>query len=182
MSVPFIDVTAAVVWMVVRSSVLLGAAGAAHLLMRGRTSAATRHLVWTLTVLALLALPLISMVVPRWQVNLPLAHVGDDARMYQRTSETARVTSAAVAASTALPTITLLTPSAASADASSPKYCGGQRFAPPYAAPGASATSGARPSQPAPASTRDAASRASGGTRTRGSTGPFANPRARTSC
>ena len=54
-----------------------------------------------------------------------------------------------VPASAALPTITDAMPSAASDEASSANYSDGHCFAPPYAAPGASATSGARPSQPA---------------------------------
>ena len=61
-----------------------------------------------------------------------------------------------VAASAALPIITHRTPSIASESASSAKYAGGQRLAPPYAAPGASATSGARPSHPPSASSRAA--------------------------
>ena len=112
--------------------------------------------------------------------------IGRPTRLMQRArrpaAEQRARSSAAVGASAALPTITQPTPSAASAAASSANDAGGQRFAPPYAAPGASATSGARPSQPAPASSRAAASRASCGTRTRGSIGPFGNPSAWTSC
>ena len=47
-----------------------------------------------------------------------------------------------------LPTSTHCTPSAARPSASSANDAGGQRFAPPYAAPGASATSGCCPSHP----------------------------------
>ena len=47
--------------------VLLAAAGLATLAMQ-RASAAMRHLVWTLAVVGLLALPVLSALLPQWQV------------------------------------------------------------------------------------------------------------------
>src|SRR6185503_5443929 len=76
------------------------------------------------------------------------------------TAGNARLISIAVGASAELPTSTQATPSAASSDASSAKYAGGQRFAPPYAAPGASAINGVVPFHPAISRMRPAASRA----------------------
>ncbi|HEX2202927.1 MAG TPA: hypothetical protein VHG91_06505, partial [Longimicrobium sp.] len=45
---------------------LAGAAGAALLLRRA--SASARHLVWTLSIAALLALPLLALALPAWRV------------------------------------------------------------------------------------------------------------------
>ena len=58
---------------IVRASALLAAAGLADLVMRRRASAAARHLVWTLAIGALLALPLASYVLPGWTVPIPIA-------------------------------------------------------------------------------------------------------------
>ena len=93
-----------------------------------------------------------------------------------------RSTEVPVSASAAVPTITHCTPSAAKPSTSSAKYAGGQRFAPPYAAPGAIATSGTAGSHPVEINSARAVSRASAVTVTRGSLGPFANPSARTRC
>ena len=62
-----------------------------------------------------------------------------------------------VARSAAAPTRTVATPSSARPAARSANAAGGHRFADPYAAPGASATSGVRPSHPARASDAGAA-------------------------
>ena len=58
---------------IVRASALLAAAALADFVLRRRASAATRHLVWTLAMCALLALPLASSVLPKWTVPIPIA-------------------------------------------------------------------------------------------------------------
>lgn len=58
---------------IVRASALLAAAALADLILSRRASAATRHLVWTLAVGALLALPFASYVLPKWTVPVPIA-------------------------------------------------------------------------------------------------------------
>ncbi len=59
--------------LVIRASALLAAAALADLLLRRRASAATRHLVWTLAIGALIALPLASSILPSWTVPIPIA-------------------------------------------------------------------------------------------------------------
>ena len=72
MSMPVIDMPTAV-WVIVKVSVLMVAAAIAHALLRRPTSAATRHLVWTLAIAGLLLLPMLSAVLPAWRVAVPLA-------------------------------------------------------------------------------------------------------------
>jgi beta-lactamase regulating signal transducer with metallopeptidase domain len=56
--------------MTVRSAVLLAIAGLAILLM-WRASAAQRHLVWSLAVIGVLLLPVLTVVLPAWRVAVP---------------------------------------------------------------------------------------------------------------
>jgi len=58
---------------IVRASALLAAAALADLVLRRRASAATLHRVWTLAIVALLALPIASYVLPEWTVTIPIA-------------------------------------------------------------------------------------------------------------
>jgi beta-lactamase regulating signal transducer with metallopeptidase domain len=58
---------------IVRASALLGAAALGDLVLRRRASAATRHLLWTLALGALLALPIASYVLPEWTLPIPIA-------------------------------------------------------------------------------------------------------------
>src|SRR5207247_11151192 len=58
---------------IVRASALLAAAALADFVLRCRASAATRHLVWTLAIGALLVLPIASYVLPEWSVPIPIA-------------------------------------------------------------------------------------------------------------
>src|SRR5207237_4754951 len=58
---------------IVRASALLAAAALADFVLCRRASAATRHLVWTLAIGALLALPIASYVLPEWTVPVPIA-------------------------------------------------------------------------------------------------------------
>ena len=70
MTMPAGDVQmAAVVWMMVKVCVLLAAAMAFAWLCR-RRSAAARHLVWTCTIAGLLILPLLSAVLPPWNLAI----------------------------------------------------------------------------------------------------------------
>jgi beta-lactamase regulating signal transducer with metallopeptidase domain len=55
-----------------RATALVGAAAIVDLALRRRASAATRHLVWTLAIAALLVLPIASASLPEWQVRIPV--------------------------------------------------------------------------------------------------------------
>jgi beta-lactamase regulating signal transducer with metallopeptidase domain len=59
---------AAVAWLALKATALLAAAALLQMLWRRRTSAATRHLTWTLVVAGLLLLPAAWRVAPRWSV------------------------------------------------------------------------------------------------------------------
>lgn len=58
---------------VVRASALLAAATIADVVLRRRAPAAARHLVWTLAILALVALPIAAAVLPEWTVPISIA-------------------------------------------------------------------------------------------------------------
>jgi len=51
---------------VVKATAVLAAAALVDLLLRRRGSAAARHLVWTIAIVGLLALPLASLSLPAW--------------------------------------------------------------------------------------------------------------------
>lgn len=57
---------------IVKATGVLALAAAADALLRRRGSAAARHLVWTMGIAALLALPVASIALPRWTVPLPV--------------------------------------------------------------------------------------------------------------
>lgn len=59
---------ASAVWLVVRATLLLAAAGLVSVALR-RRSAAARHLAWGVGMTALLALPALSLVLPRWSLS-----------------------------------------------------------------------------------------------------------------
>ena len=61
-----------VVGLLVKASLWLFAIGVAFVALRNRTSAATRHWMWTLAVAGLLALPLLSGSLPSWTVAIPV--------------------------------------------------------------------------------------------------------------
>ena len=65
--------TAFAIDIVVRASALLAAAALIDLFLRRRASAAVRHLLWTLAVVALMALPIASSQLPAWLVRIPIA-------------------------------------------------------------------------------------------------------------
>ena len=54
---------------VVKASLVLGAAALMSLILR-RASAALRHLVWTLALCSALFLPVVSLTLPKWQLQL----------------------------------------------------------------------------------------------------------------
>lgn len=58
---------------IVRASALLAVAALADLVLRLRASAATRHLLWTLAIAALLAMPIASYILPEWTVPIPIS-------------------------------------------------------------------------------------------------------------
>jgi beta-lactamase regulating signal transducer with metallopeptidase domain len=60
----------AVVWLAVKATAILAAAAVLHALWYGRTSAATRHLAWTVVIASLLLLPIAWFVAPRWSVAI----------------------------------------------------------------------------------------------------------------
>ncbi len=62
----------------VKATCVLASASAVNAARR-RASAASRHFVWTLAVAALLVLPVLSAVLPRWNVEIPGATTGHDA-------------------------------------------------------------------------------------------------------
>lgn len=58
---------------VLKASALLAAAGLIEACLRRGGSAAARHLVWTLAIAGVLALPVASVAVPHWQLSIPIA-------------------------------------------------------------------------------------------------------------
>ena len=56
-----------------KASFVVGVAGVANMILGRRQSAASRHLVWTLAVAGLLALPMLSALLPRWDIRIPVA-------------------------------------------------------------------------------------------------------------
>jgi beta-lactamase regulating signal transducer with metallopeptidase domain len=107
---------------VIKVSILLAAAGVVTTLLR-RSSAASRHLVWTVALLAALALPALSGALPRWRVPMitlasssgTVAALSDDvsspqmaARLFERLGNTASATApAAETARTPMTTATV---------------------------------------------------------------------------
>ncbi len=69
MSTLFVDSTAsALMWIVIKASALLAGAALVQLTCLRRASAASRHAVWTIALLAVLLLPVVSRVLPQWSV------------------------------------------------------------------------------------------------------------------
>ena len=66
-------------WLMVKVSLLIGAAGGAATLLRHRTSAATRHLIWSLAVVGTLLLPMASIISPGWTFTIATAPTTADA-------------------------------------------------------------------------------------------------------
>jgi beta-lactamase regulating signal transducer with metallopeptidase domain len=55
----------------IKATALVAIAAAAGAVLRRRASAATRHLVWTLTIAAMLVLPVLELAVPAWEIPVP---------------------------------------------------------------------------------------------------------------
>ena len=85
-----------------KSVAVLGIASVVTLLLR-RRSAAARHLVWTAAFAALLALPLLSLALPAWQVRVDPALVPAGAMFRTNASNAAPGAAAAAARQQALP-------------------------------------------------------------------------------
>ena len=71
--------TAILIAIVFKGSILMGAAAVLVALMR-RASAATRHAAWTLAIAGLLCLPVVSTMLPSWEIAVPLAPTDTQAR------------------------------------------------------------------------------------------------------
>ena len=56
----------AALWIVIKVTLVLGTAAIVQALLRRRISAATRHLVWTLAIIGVLVLPVLSLGLPDW--------------------------------------------------------------------------------------------------------------------
>ena len=54
---------------ILKATLILGAAAIASIVLR-RASAAVRHLVWTLALIAALAIPALSLALPRWELPI----------------------------------------------------------------------------------------------------------------
>jgi beta-lactamase regulating signal transducer with metallopeptidase domain len=94
---------AAAASVIVKASMLLGVAGLAQLILRRRLSAASRHFIWTLATLSILALPAVTAVAPPLTIELP----GRQAAALPPTLERSLERSAAVADAAVLPAATL---------------------------------------------------------------------------
>jgi beta-lactamase regulating signal transducer with metallopeptidase domain len=55
-------------WMVVKATVLLGVIAVVQAAFHRRSSAAMRHLIWTLAIVALILMPVLSLALPEWAV------------------------------------------------------------------------------------------------------------------
>ncbi len=61
------------IWLALKASALLGVAAIVQAALYRRASAATRHHIWTLAMLGVLLLPVMSFVLPAWAVAIPAA-------------------------------------------------------------------------------------------------------------
>ncbi len=80
--------------LLIKASILLLMAMAAHAMVARRTSAATRHLIWTIAIAGLLLLPLLSAALPQWTAvtvsEASLAVLPPPTLLDAATSDTAR--------------------------------------------------------------------------------------------
>jgi beta-lactamase regulating signal transducer with metallopeptidase domain len=72
MSAPMLEPhVSAMLWIAVKATALLAIAGLLHTVTRRRTSAAARHLLWTVVASSLLLLPIAWQVTPPWTLAIP---------------------------------------------------------------------------------------------------------------
>jgi beta-lactamase regulating signal transducer with metallopeptidase domain len=85
----------AALWITVKASVLLGVAAIVQALLYRRASASARHLVWTLAIVGVLLLPMLSLALPRWNVGIRTAapEGADAARVVDRAEESQHLAS-----------------------------------------------------------------------------------------
>jgi beta-lactamase regulating signal transducer with metallopeptidase domain len=95
---------ALVIGLIVKASLLIGAAFAVNMLLLRKRSAASRHLVWTLALSGVLLLPVLSAAVPSWSIPIRVAEI----QGFEAAAPGALVeeeTAADVAATSAKPTL-----------------------------------------------------------------------------
>jgi len=100
----FLDSTmSAALWITIKASALLGVAAIVQAVMYRRASAAMRHLVWTLAIVGVLLLPILSLALPEWAVVVRTAvtEIADRAPVVSSVEESAALArpSASLAAS-----------------------------------------------------------------------------------
>ena len=80
-----LSITSGAAWLpvvdaIAKATLLFAAAGLASFVLR-RRSAAARHMIWTLALLSVLVLPVLSVALPRWQ--LPIVTLQREASVAQ---------------------------------------------------------------------------------------------------
>ena len=68
MTIPLDPAFSAALWIIIKATVVLALAAIVQAVMHRRTSAAMRHLVWTLAIVGVLLLPILSLALPEWAV------------------------------------------------------------------------------------------------------------------
>ena len=77
MNSSFDSTMAAALWIAARASALVGAAAIVHAVFSRRMSAASRHLLWSLVIAGVLALPVLSVTLPEWIVVIRTEPIGN---------------------------------------------------------------------------------------------------------
>ena len=92
--IPISDTASFLMMLAVKATVVLALGAMAHVLLRRRASAATRHWMWAMAVACLLALPVLTVALPSWTVEVAVRSetqagallVSDGARLAPATS------------------------------------------------------------------------------------------------
>src|SRR5262245_54740621 len=112
MTIWFADSTfATVLWLIVKATAFAGFAAIVQMLFMRRASAAARHLVWMSVLVCLLLLPVVSRILPAWEVPVAVASVA----LQAPASRTAVVASSESPAPSIPSAQVALTPSASNA-------------------------------------------------------------------